>query len=325
MTHEDEAASRAVLAELRGPVSVPSFPDDCPDRAIALDHIAGLIRRAPADRRAFRARRWRQRVGVWAAAAAALVAVGGGWAAMSGSGVGDVARDTPDGATLVAGSLLTEHGEELSPGRPFAGGTVVRTPADQSALVLTPTGVQLTLTPATRATMPAATADQAFLLASGQLSLDVPPLPSGKSLRVVTRDAVVTVHGTRFSVAYDAGANAPTCVRVSEGRVMVARTGGGSEMLAAGEASGCVGAGDALAPQPPRKVAVSSPPPPARSASTLKQENDLLRQGLAAEQGGDLRAAEAELTRLIERYPESPFAPEARRALARVRGKMARP
>jgi TolA-binding protein len=58
---------------------------------------------------------------------------------------------------------------------------------------------------------------------------------------------------------------------------------------------------------------------PAGQNPTLKHENMLFRRALAAEQEHDFAAAEGSLRRLLERYPSSPLAGEARRVLARVR------
>jgi TolA-binding protein len=168
-------------------------------------------------------------------------------------------------------------------------------------------------------------------LKRGRVELMVPPLRKGASLSVSTPDAVVTVHGTQFSVEYSGEA---TCVRVREGLVSVQR-GARVERLRRGQQSGCA----PVAGQQPSNSATlpaaqakperagsergaSRPKNPAYGSSgsgTLTKENMLFRQALAAEQVGDLATAEAHLARLLDRYPGSPLASEARRALARVR------
>jgi len=52
---------------------------------------------------------------------------------------------------------------------------------------------------------------------------------------------------------------------------------------------------------------------------TLDEENRLFQSGLAAERGGDERAAAESFELLLSRNPRSPLAADARAALARVR------
>lgn len=62
--------------------------------------------------------------------------------------------------------------------------------------------------------------DTAIRLATGRVSLRVPPMRPGSRLQVHTRDAEVTVHGTRFVVERDETQDATT-VSVQEGLVEV--------------------------------------------------------------------------------------------------------
>jgi TolA-binding protein len=84
----------------------------------------------------------------------------------------------------------------------------------------------------------------------------------------------------------------------------------------------------ALPPEPalsaPAPVA-STPTPKAvhaagnaMPAATLAQEAQLLRQGLAAERQGHSAEAVSALSELLQKYPHSPLAPDARAALTRV-------
>ncbi len=318
MTARDlETRSRTLLAPLRAPVPVPAPPLETEERERSLIELGDWIRAVPQQRAAHRARR---RIRGWVLAlpvAASVLLAMGGVAYLSAPALEappPVASDTA-GATLVAGSLRTEQGVALVPGQRFAEAGVLRTPRDQSALVLTRAGVQLTVAPDSMAGVPSAHQEQRFVLERGQLSLDVPPLPAGQLLSVVTADATVVVHGTRFSVTYDDEATPATCVRVTEGRVSVTR-GDRVEMLNAGDASGC----GEVAPPPPKpaepepSVFPSRPPP-----STLAQQNRLWQRALAAEQAGRREAAARDLERLLAQYPGSPFRAEAQRALARVR------
>ena len=85
-------------------------------------------------------------------------------------------------------------------------------------------GASLTIEPAGR--------DQRLLrLEQGRVLLDVDPLPAGMTLAVVTDDARVTVHGTRFLVDRGAGA---TQVAVDRGLVRVASRSGATVDVPAG-------------------------------------------------------------------------------------------
>lgn len=364
MRHDDmAAASREVLALLRSPVSVSSAQDVAAEREQFLPRLVSMIRALPQQRAAHRAGR-RRRFWAATAAAAALVLVMGG-AALNGRSdeVAPEASDTaaPRGATLMAGSLRTEQGRPLTGGERFAEDAPLTTPADQSALVLTEAGVQVTFAPATRASIPAPQQRQRMNLSRGQVTLDVPPLPRGTSLSVVTPEATVVVHGTRFSVAHDVNTQA-TCVRVTEGRVAVTRRGSGWQVVVAGQSSGCgeaeatpakaLRSSSAAAASPDVRVAakarvaqrrrsqarrnrVTAPAPatepPAGPAagsqppSTLAQQNRLLTQALAAEQSGNYATAELKLKSLLSRFPDSPFAAEASRALQRIRNRRSQP
>jgi ferric-dicitrate binding protein FerR (iron transport regulator) len=320
MTARDlENRSRTILAQLRAPISMPAPPLGATEREQSLAELGDLIRAVPAQRQAYRERR-RQRQWAVALPAAATVLLAVGAVAYLGM---SRAPDSPNpdgsptsGPTLVAGSLVTADGTMLTPGQQFAGSGTLRTPEKQSALVLTQAGVQLTFAPDSRASVPAAAQTQRFDLARGQLSLDVPPLPAGDALSVVTPEATVVVHGTRFSVTYDAEAKPPTCVRVTEGRVSVVRRGGGEEVLGAGDTSGCGEVTVAPGKPPALEPSVQPARPP---ASTLGQQNLLMKRALAAEQAGRYEQAENDLQRLLARYPDSPYKVEAQRALARVR------
>lgn len=73
-------------------------------------------------------------------------------------------------------------------------------------------------------------------LASGRVTVKVPPMPSGGKLVVTTADAEVIVHGTRFTVQREEGRD-ETTVRVEEGLVEVQPKGGhrAAVFLRAGE------------------------------------------------------------------------------------------
>jgi ferric-dicitrate binding protein FerR (iron transport regulator) len=176
-------------------------------------------------------------------------------------------------------------------------------------------------------------------LLGGQLACAVPKLEVGSSFAVVTPNARVVVHGTKFTVRVDspqAGVTR-TCVRVREGLVAVHHAAG-TAMLHAGESWGCPEAPIAAARndvvprvavndarpdkkakhvRPSAPIAAAEPAAPEREA-TLAKETALLQEALAAEHGGRRDAAMAALTKLLSTYPESPLLPEARAALKRV-------
>jgi TolA-binding protein len=87
---------------------------------------------------------------------------------------------------------------------------------------------------------------------------------------------------------------------------------------------------NALAPAPsPEPIAIESAEPshapPKASAhtpdrGTLGAETSLLQRALAAERRGNREQTQALLNQLLSKYPSSPLAPEARRALTRVSG-----
>lgn len=115
-----------------------------------------------------------------------------------------------------------------------------------------------------------------------------------RTFTVVTADARVIDIGTVFSVAVQPSPSGPkTLVEVEEGEVLVQYAGG------------------------ERRIAATQ-----RPRETLGVETQLLRDGLASERKGDLRAAEAAFETLVRRYPESPLVRDARAALARVKGRL---
>ncbi|HVW28121.1 MAG TPA: FecR domain-containing protein [Polyangiaceae bacterium] len=187
----------------------------------------------------------------------------------------------------------------------------------------------------------AGAAEHRVELLGGQLACAVPKLDAGSSFAVVTPNARVVVHGTKFTVRVDspqAGVTR-TCVRVREGLVAVHHAAG-TAMLHAGESWGCPEApATVVRADAPARIAVNEArhdvrpkrvahpvavvaPPDSREApereGTLAKETALLQTALAAEHRGHRDTAMAALTKLLSTYPESPLLPEARAALERV-------
>jgi ferric-dicitrate binding protein FerR (iron transport regulator) len=130
---------------------------------------------------------------------------------------------------------------------------------------------------------------------------------------VVTPDATVVVHGTVFSVSFDRDTK-KSCVAVEEGVVSV-RHASGKTWLEAGDSWGCE------QPTPTsmnRSTPATRPSAPSPRAGTLAAENALFESAIAADRRGNRAEAQAKLRSLLEKYPESPLAPEARATLARL-------
>jgi hypothetical protein len=193
----------------------------------------------------------------------------------------------------------------------------VSTASDQSASLRSSNGVQIDLAKESDLSLASPGEDSKLILHGGQAHFSVPPLPPGQTFVVSTRDAEVTVVGTRFSVRQVEGQ--PTCVRVTEGKVLVVREEGRT-LLGRGEASGCdakaASERDEHTSLDPTKPSQGSRPP----STTLAQENALLTRALAAERQGKLQAAQRAFQALLTKYPRSAFAQDARDGIRRIDG-----
>ena len=169
-------------------------------------------------------------------------------------------------------------------------------------------------------------------LRQGSVTCTVPHLSEGQRFSVSTPDARVVVHGTVFSVQVDSkrSSGSETCVRVTDG-VVIVQHGGSETALNAGESWGCGAlafadngdappAADEDDPGETGRVDPGRLPSraPALVRGTLNDEIRLLQAALAAERLGQKNKAELNLNRLLGKYPGSPLAPEARRALTRI-------
>jgi hypothetical protein len=166
--------------------------------------------------------------------------------------------------------------------------------------------------------------DGSVRLNQGQITCAVPKLHGGSLFSVVTPNARVVVHGTRFSVRVDSAEAGVTrtCVRVTEGIVAV-QHGPAEAMLHAGDEWGCEAkpaTGATLEPVRPIRAGSRGKAAPA-VRGTLAEETALLQSALAAERKGYLASASATAARLVAKFPESPLAPEARAVLDRVSAK----
>jgi ferric-dicitrate binding protein FerR (iron transport regulator) len=171
-------------------------------------------------------------------------------------------------------------------------------------------------------------------LRAGGVKLRVPKLAPDQRLAVETADATVEVRGTRFGVRVERDARgAFTSVEVEEGRVAVS-SARGPALLGAGERwtsrEPITAAPTAREPAPSdsnaaaeRELArvkkrqaaerVSEPEPAsAAAASELADQNRLLQGAALARRSGLPRLALERLETLLERYPTSELAHNAR-------------
>lgn len=281
---------------------VPLLP---PDEAEALRQA--VVPRITAFGRlvAERRRRARQaRIGAVALAATVLLAWGGWrWRA---------SMEQSTAQTVAASERL----EEGAPARSASvvrlrGGDEIVTQAGGRANVELESGTAVAVGESTVLRLEAAASSEVLALSQGHISLEVPPLPAGRALRVQTPHALVTVHGTQFQVAVLPSAEDGTTrthVHVTEGLVSV-QSGAQSVLLSAG-------ASWSSASSPPGSDAAEPPARPAKTparSGDLNAENRLFAAALAAKAAGDYKKAAELLDRLVTKHPTSPLVPSARR------------
>ncbi len=294
------------------------------------------------ERRTTRLRALGAVVGVAAAAALALIALGRTPSSSAGQREGVELRRA-DGRV----ELVTDHGE--SDGRARVGsllerGERVRTGAGSGASLRLQTGAAAELGASSEAAFSNTARAEKVELAQGDVRLVVPKLGAERELSVSTFDARVTVHGTRFSVKVlgDEAKLRWTEVDLEQGVVSV-DSGERHFLLHApahwssrtfGEGSGEGQVAPAAVPSP--TAAAPALPPPRASAkasathapselprsSTLAEENELFAHAKSLAHSGDLASAVVELDGFIARYPRSPLVQNAEverfRALAKL-------
>lgn len=332
---ELEREARKVLEPLRySPVGISSSKEVEAGRAEMVPHLARLIERVPTERAERLAQRRRRRTLLWSSGGA--LALAAGFTLWVGTSFGDASEATTNAQLELVSGQMSQKGTPLHAGVRYAIDSLGRlsTPSGIGAKFVTDTGVKVDFAADSTADLSFSDRWQRLALNRGKVELSVPKLKPGTSLSVATPDAVVTVHGTRFSVELVGG---HTCVRVREGIVSVAR-GDERERLLAGDSSGCASSELATSAEHalPRVEALpdgeldkssesradrTASLPKAKASGTLLQENELFRGALAAEQSGDFDRAERLTRKLLTRYPSSVMAPDGRRILARVRAK----
>jgi hypothetical protein len=292
------------------------------------------------------ARRERQRRFGWGVAVAALV---GACALVLYLGARESLPTpaTPGEIRLVAGHASLRDGLALSaldPGRvTLPADSLLVTAAEESAELRLSSDTALSVAPASEVGIarrrPARGGfEERVRLLAGSVALRVPKLGTLGKVSVETRDALVEVHGTQFSVrVLERPPLDPfTEVRVREGRVLV-RTNDSSRFLGAGESwsskddgpprSDAPTAASASAPDAAPRLEPDAPGPampgktskrsarahgPRSTPSELAAQNRLLEAAELAQKSGLPSLALQRLDTLIARYPDAELAHNAR-------------
>ena len=275
----------------------------------------------------------RRRYGLMLGLAALVSGVAAGVLVIIPGGADEQAITVPtrDVVRLVAGHASVREGTTLEPlalGEEPLGAepVLVTAPGDEAELRLS-SDTELRVASATEIgiTRRRSTPDsfeERVRLRAGSVALRVPKLGTRGKVSVETRDALVEVHGTQFSVRVvdEPPVAAFTEVAVREGRVLV-RSGAHSRFLGAGESWSSRVEAPAVAPPAPAPE-VTPPAHPAEKASARKRrpvppselaaQNRLLEAAELAQKGGMLALALDRLDRLIARYPDAELADNAR-------------
>ncbi len=350
MTRTSEAAVVRKLAT--GAVALEPSEDVAERRERLVPDLSVAIERGAQQRP--RARRWRKPVAgaIATAAAAAVVCItlALGWGGEDVAATAVVPQSAAAQIESVNGTVrvILREGE-----RPTADGApqvkAVHAERDSDALVRMGSGARVRVGPSTslevtQRALRDSTQREEIGLSSGKVDVTVPPLDAGGSFEVVTPDARVLVHGTRFSVEVGKRDGTQwTAVVVTEGEVSVHHDSSVA-LLSAGSTWTSV-AGDEFEeednergsealrdPKPRQKQrrggtsqsarTKSAPPASARPRSSLAAENLLFQSAMRSARQGDDAQTLALLNEFLAKFPQSPLAPNAvverRRALARV-------
>lgn len=246
---------------------------------------------------------------------------------------------------LVEGQVFLQDGASLAPVAPGAlelqNGALLVTQVGQSAELRLASDTALSVAPASRLGIarqgPPDGLDERVRLRAGSVLLRVPKLGAKRTLSVETRDALIEVHGTQFSVRLveEPPLEPFTEVKVLEGRVLV-RSAATQRLLRAGDAWSSRPAPESaavVAPSaaPAPEVEPPAPAPPRRArerataASELAAQNRLLEASELAQKSGMPQLALERLGALIARYPDAELAHNARVERFRVLAAMGQP
>ena len=290
-----------------------------------------------------RRRRKRRTLRALALVAAALLCLGMGALWLRSSPPPSVATNTARVPVVqaVAGDVEIVHGAKrlrASSTEPnaFAPADEIHTPKGARASAELPSGAKVSIEESSLVRLSALSSGGEELgLARGRVEIHVPHLPKGATLAVRTPDARVSVRGTRFVVEVSVeGAESVTSVAVLEGSVWVETRGRtvvlerGARFSTGHEPESSIEGSSASPPEAPSARAGGAV---ARGAphdvvdgrndveSTLAIENQLYLDAMRAVRSGNDALAAERLGELIERYPASPLAPNARLELERLR------
>lgn len=248
------------------------------------------------------------------------------------------------GVRLISGHAISSQPQgdaAILPGPLALGDGLLVTRADEGAELRLSSETELAVAPASRVGLErragAAGFEERVRLVTGRVALQVPKLGTRGKVLVETSDALVEVHGTRFSVRMvpRAPLSPFTEVEVQEGRVRV-RGAAGERMLVAGERWTSIASGAMV---PSSAVSTDAPPPavapplapepaaaPARRArraapstpSDLAAQNRLLEAAELAHKNGLPELALERLSELMRLHPDSEHAHSARVARFRL-------
>ncbi len=295
-----------------------------PERQIR--HIAAVLRKVEARGRT--SPRW-VKLAAGLAVAAAVAGVFGSWFLGRGELGADAVVETTGGARLMLAPaslrVLSASGEALPKGAALMEGSVLETGDGEAGLVFT-SGARTEISREAKLSIREAgrAGRESILLEQGRVDVDVPERVAPVVFSVRTPNAVVVVHGTRFSVEVDP-ASARGVTRVAVTRGVVAVLSGGKEVrltageewpsnaeLAQPEAPPAVQRGSQLRKEERRPArATSSSRGSSSDDSNLSDENRSFSIAMAKKKAGRLADALSDVEAFLSRYPDSVLSQEA--------------